>query len=135
MERRIYYDEVEGLSTEWLEATGTLVLDACRNKPAQRRGSQFKCSRAIEEVAVVVNPSELMLSEDKDEPGAIEAGGPATADSVLLSDDAVKADVAPAALPLVIRYLSDIPVVLHAIGGEDSPVDIGVRLYISSYFK
>lgn len=135
MERRIYYDEVEGLSTEWLEATGTLVLDACRNKPAQRRGSQFKCSRAIEEVAVVVNPSELMLSEDKDEPGAIEAGGPAAADSVLLSDDAVKADVVPAALPLVIRYLSDIPVVLHAIGGEDSPVDIGVRLYISSYFK
>ncbi|PWZ26166.1 DIS3-like exonuclease 2 [Zea mays] len=34
MEQRIYYDEVEGLSVEWLEVTGTLVLDACRNKPA-----------------------------------------------------------------------------------------------------
>lgn len=134
MERRIYYDEVEGLSIEWLEATGTLVVDACRNKPAQRRGSQFKCSRAIEEVAVVVNPSELMLSEDKDESGATGTGDP-TADSVLLSDDAVEAQVAPAVLPLVIRYLSDIPVVLHAIGGEDCQVDIGVRLYISSYFK
>jgi DIS3-like exonuclease 2 len=135
MERRIYYDEVEGLSTEWLEATGTLVLDAWRNKPAQRRGSPFKCSRAIEEVAVVVNPSELMLSEDRDESGAVEAAGAAAADSVLLSDDAVDAQVAPAALPLVIGYLSEVPVVLHAIGGEDRPVDIGVRLYISSYFK
>jgi DIS3-like exonuclease 2 len=47
----------------------------------------------------------------------------------------VDAQVAPAALPLVIGYLSEVPVVLHAIGGEDRPVDIGVRLYISSYFK
>lgn len=129
MERRIYYDEVEGLSTEWLEATGTLVLDACRNKP-QKRGGQFRCSRAIEEVAVVVNPSELILPEDKDESGATEV-----VDSVLLSDEAVKVEVAPAVLPMVISYLSDIPVVLHAIGGEDCPVDIGVRLYMSSYFK
>ena len=130
MERRIYYDEVEGLSTEWLEATGTLVLDACRNKP-QKRGGQFRCSRAIEEVAEVVNPSELMLPEDRDESGATET----TVDSVLLSDEAVKVEVAPAVLPMVISYLSDIPVVLHAIGGEDCPVDIGVRLYLSSYFK
>uniref|UniRef100_A0A0E0MH48 Uncharacterized protein n=1 Tax=Oryza punctata TaxID=4537 RepID=A0A0E0MH48_ORYPU len=33
MERRIHYDEVESLSIEWLEATGTLVLEACRNRP------------------------------------------------------------------------------------------------------
>ncbi|OEL22690.1 DIS3-like exonuclease 2 [Dichanthelium oligosanthes] len=133
MERRIYYDEVEGLSVEWLEATGTLVLDACRNKPAQRRGTQMK-SRSMEEVAMVVNPSELMLSEEDEESGATEAGG-CTAKSVLLSGDAVKAEVAPAVLPLVIHYLSDIPVVLHATGGEDSAVDIGVRLYMASYFK
>jgi DIS3-like exonuclease 2 len=131
MERRIYYDEVEGLSVEWLEVTGTLVLDTCRNKPAQRRGTQMK-RRPIEEVAVVVNPSEL--SEEDEESGATEAGG-CTAKSVLLSGDAVKAQTAPAVLPLVIHYLSDIPVVLHAIGGEDCAVDIGVRLYMASYFK
>lgn len=131
MERRIYYDEVEGLSVEWLEATGTLVLDACRNKPA--RGTQMK-SRPIEEVAMVVNPSEAMLSEEDEESGATEAGG-CTAKSVLLSGDAVKAQAAPAVLPLVIHYLSDIPVVLHATGGEDCAVDIGVRLYMASYFK
>lgn len=133
MERRIYYDEVEGLSVEWLEATGTLVLDACRNKPAQRRGIQMKC-RAIEEVAMMVNPSESMLSEEDEESVATKAGG-CTAKSVLLSGDAVKAQAAPAVLPLVIHYLSDIPVVLHATGGEDCVVDIGVRLYIASYFK
>ncbi|KAL6633525.1 hypothetical protein ACP70R_026196 [Stipagrostis hirtigluma subsp. patula] len=133
MERRIYYDEVEGLSVEWLEATGTLVLDACRNKHLQRRGTQVKC-RAFEEVAMLVNPSESMLSEEDEESGATEPGS-CTAKSVLLSDDAVKAHAAPAVLPLVIHYLSDIPVVLHAIGGEDSAVDIGVRLYMSSYFK
>jgi DIS3-like exonuclease 2 len=132
MERRIYYDEVEGLSVEWLEATGTLVLDACWNKPAQRRGTyQMKC-RPIEEVAMVVNPSEL--SEEDEESGAAEASG-CTAKSVLLSGDAVKTQTAPAVLPLVIHYLSDIPVVLHAIGGEDCAVDIGVRLYMASYFE
>ncbi|WVZ73613.1 hypothetical protein U9M48_021899 [Paspalum notatum var. saurae] len=133
MERRIYYDEVEGLSVEWLEATGTLVLDACRNMPAQRRGTQMKC-RPIEEVAMVVNPSEWMLSEEEEESGAAEAGG-FTAKSVLLSGDAVKVQAAPAVLPLVIHYLSDIPVVLHATGGENCAVDIGVRLYMASYFK
>uniref|UniRef100_A0A0E0K5D5 RNB domain-containing protein n=1 Tax=Oryza punctata TaxID=4537 RepID=A0A0E0K5D5_ORYPU len=133
MERRIHYDEVEGLSIEWLEATGTLVLDSCRNRPPQRRGSQVKY-RAFEEVAMMVNPSESMFSEEDEESGATEAGCD-TAKSVLLSDEAVKAQVAPAVLPLVIQYLSEIPVVLHAIGGEDSAVDIGVRLYMSSYFK
>uniref|UniRef100_A0A0A9GDY4 RNB domain-containing protein n=1 Tax=Arundo donax TaxID=35708 RepID=A0A0A9GDY4_ARUDO len=133
MERRIYYDEVEGLSVEWLEATGTLVLDAWRNKPTQRRGPQEKC-RALEEVVMLVNPSESILSEEDEESGVTEASG-CTAKSVLLSDDAVKAQAAPAVLPLVIHYLSDIPVVLHATGGEDSAVDIGVRLYMSSYFK
>ncbi|CAL4885427.1 unnamed protein product [Urochloa decumbens] len=133
MERRIYYDEVEGLSVEWLEATGTLVLDACRNKHAQRRGAQMK-SRPIDEVAMVVNPSEMMFSEEDEESGATEAGG-CTAKSVFLSGDTVKAQAAPAVLPLVIHYLSDIPVVLHATGGEDCAVDIGVRLYMASYFK
>ncbi|KAL5212833.1 hypothetical protein ABZP36_023680 [Zizania latifolia] len=133
MERRIHYDEVDGLSVEWLEATETLVLDACRNRPPQRRGNQVKY-RAIEEVAMVVNPSESMLSEEDEESGATEAGCD-TAKSVLLSDEAVKSQVAPAVLPLVIQYLNDIPVVLHAIGGEDSAVDIGVRLYMSSYFR
>jgi DIS3-like exonuclease 2 len=74
MERRIYYDEVEGLSVEWLEATGTLVLDACRHRPAQRRGTQVKC-RAMEEVAMLINPSESILSEEDEESGATEALG------------------------------------------------------------
>lgn len=133
MERRIYYDEVEGLSVEWLEATGTLVLDACRNKPAQMRATQMK-GRPIEEVAMLVNPSDWTWSEEDGESGATEAGG-CTVKPVLLSGNAVKAQTAPAILPLVIHYLSDIPVVLHAAGGEDCPVDIGVRLYIASYFK
>ncbi|KAK3155318.1 hypothetical protein QOZ80_2BG0201700 [Eleusine coracana subsp. coracana] len=132
MERRIYYDEVEGLSVEWLEATGTLVLDACRHRPPQRRGTQVKW-RAMEEVALLINPSESMLFEEDEESGVTEAGG-CTAKSVLLSNNAVKFQAAPATLPLVIRYLSDIPVVLHATGGEDCAVDIAVRLYISTYF-
>ena len=75
-----------------------------------------------------------MLSEENEKSGATEAGCD-TAKSVLLGDEAVNAQVAPAVLPLVIQYLSEIPVVLHAIGGEDSALDIGVRLYMSSYFK
>jgi DIS3-like exonuclease 2 len=133
MGRRIYYDEVEGLSVEWLEATRTLVLDACRHRPAQRRGTQVKC-RAMEEVAMLINPSESILSEQDEESGATQTGSCA-AKSVLLSDNAVKFQADPPTLPLVIHYLSDIPVVLRATGGEDCAFDIGVRLYISSYFK
>ncbi|XP_057522720.1 DIS3-like exonuclease 2 isoform X2 [Amaranthus tricolor] len=109
IEKRIYYDDVDGLKTEWLEATSTLILSYEHttnnkiNKRFQRRGSPGKL-KPLEEVAVICSPFNI------------------------------ESDVEPAVFPLTVRVLTAVPVVLHAVGGEDGPCDIGVRLYINSYF-
>lgn len=133
-EQRIYYDEVEGLTVEWLEATSTLVLSPSTNKRFNRRGSSGKC-RSLEEVALIVSPCEL--NQELDLCGLNNRGG----SGVLEIRDASKsglsctAKVEPAVFPVTLRLLSTITVALHAIGGGNGPLDIGVRLFISSYFR
>ncbi|XAR55591.1 Exoribonuclease II [Bertholletia excelsa] len=143
IERRIYYDEVEEMTVEWLDATSALVLSLSTHKRFQRRNSPGKC-RTIEDVALVVSPVELALgfSGDIDNEESIGSTsqivtsgasidlGPISECSSL---DATEVD--PAAFPLTVRLLSTIPVALHAVGGDDGPLDIGVRLYMSSYFR
>ncbi|KAI3717674.1 hypothetical protein L1987_69440 [Smallanthus sonchifolius] len=104
MERRIYYDEVEGLTAEWLDVTSTLVLNYYPNNRSHKKGSTSKL-KTIEEVAMLTFPE---VSKN--------------------------ADIEPAVFPLVLHILSTISVALHPIGGDDGPIDIGARLYTSSYF-
>ncbi|KAM4069916.1 hypothetical protein ACB094_12G126100 [Castanea mollissima] len=59
IERRIYYDEVEGLTVEWLETTSTLVLSLA-NKRSSRRGGPGKW-RALEDIAFVVSPCDVKI--------------------------------------------------------------------------
>ncbi|KAF6140645.1 hypothetical protein GIB67_013938 [Kingdonia uniflora] len=119
MERRIQYDEVHGLTVEWLDSTSTLVLDFSTEKRSQRRGySSENCS--LDDVALVVNPCDLKMKEigSIDKPGISHIS-----------------DVDPPVFPLTVQILSSISVALHAIGGEDGPLDMGVRLYMGSYLK
>lgn len=44
-------------------------------------------------------------------------------------------ELEPAVFPMTVSVLSTIPVAVHAVGGEDGPLDIGARLYTSSYFR
>lgn len=133
-EQRIYYDEVKGLTVEWLEATSTLVLSPSSNKRFNRRGSPGKC-RYLEEVALIVSSCELNQELDLCGLNNREGSG------VLEIRDASKAGlsctakVEPAVFPVTLRLLSTITVALHAIGGGNGPLDIGVRLFISSYFR
>nr|GLL44330.1 DIS3-like exonuclease 2 isoform X1 [Ipomoea trifida] len=121
IERRIYYDEVDDLTVEWLDTSSTLVLSMCTSKHLNRRGSPGKC-RTLEDVAFIVSPCDLNLDDEED--------------NSKLDDDPGKCrTLEPAVFPLTIQLLSTIPVVLHAVGGEDGPIDIGARLYISSYFR
>lgn len=120
MERRIYYDEVEGLIVEWLETTSTLLLDMRTNKRFQKRSSAWKF-RTLEDVALVVNPCDLS-SEQAVQDNTMEA-------------EEIKDENDPAFFPLMLHVLSSVPVVLHAVGGDGSPLDIGARLYMSSYFR
>ncbi|XP_059630776.1 DIS3-like exonuclease 2 [Cornus florida] len=136
IERRIYYDEVEDLRVEWLDATSTLVLSLSTNKRIHWRSSPGKW-RTVEEVALVTNPLELKLaldlSGDSREGGASEVevdtgasyGNPARSLDVI--------EIEPAVFPLTVHLLSTIPVVLFAVGGDDGPLDIGARLFMSSY--
>lgn len=133
-EQRIYYDEVEGLTVEWLEATSTLVLSPSTNKRFNRRGSPGKC-RSLEEVALILSPCELNQELDLGGPNNREGSG------VLQIGNASKSclsgipKIEPAVFPVTLRLLSTITVALHAIGGGYGPLDIGARLFISSYFK
>ncbi|XP_015934710.1 DIS3-like exonuclease 2 [Arachis duranensis] len=120
IEQRIYYDEVEGLSVEWLEATSSVVLSMSAHRRAFRRGSHNKW-RAFEEVAFVVDPYDLKVALDG-------------SDGCENRDPNSRTEIDPAVFPLTVHLLSTIPVVLHAVGGDDGPLEIGVRLYMSSYY-
>lgn len=106
IERRIYYDEVEGLTAEWLDNTSTLVLSHS-HKRTIRKSSPGKNSKTLDEIALLVYPVEG------------ESGN----------------SCEPAFFPLTLHLLSTIPVALHAVGGDDGPLDIVARLYVSSYFQ
>lgn len=149
MERRIYYEEIEGVNAEWFEATGTLVLDISPTKKTPRKGSQGKFGRqqrTVADIATVVNPADGLGSSL--EQGSYEqiireveqtlAGkdfpyeSPPAFDVEGLASDA---EVEPTVLPLTLRLFSAVPVSLHSIGGgaDHRPLDIAVKLYVSSY--
>ena len=110
---------------EWLEATSTLVLNICASKRSVRRaGSGYY--KALGEVAWVINPYDHNLEPDMESTKGCSASQH--------SDAILKSEIDPSVFPLTVRLLSTIPVALHAIGGDDGPPDIGVRLFMSSYF-
>ncbi|XP_062146573.1 DIS3-like exonuclease 2 isoform X3 [Alnus glutinosa] len=138
MERRIYYDEVESLTVEWLEATSTLVLNLCPNKHSSRRGSPGRW-KALEDVAFVVRPYDLEVElgvfggSSNEQIG--DTGFVAQNLEPVCKSDITNTEVDPGVFPLTVHLLSTIPVTLHAVGGDDGPIDIGVRLYMSSYLR
>lgn len=143
IERRIYYDEVEGLTVEWLDATSTLVVNLSTNKCSRWRGNQWKY-RQLEDVAWVIRPCNLkqevdVFGDTVNEWGATTVGRDASVASLrprCTSESGVSDanEIDPLFFPLTVRTLSTIPVVLHAVGGDDGPLDIGARLYMSSYY-
>ncbi|XP_077214162.1 ribonuclease II/R family protein [Tasmannia lanceolata] len=138
MERRIYYDDVDGLIVEWLETTSTLVLGLCTNKRFQKRGGPGKYRR-LEDVALVVNPCDLnsdqvVVEESNHKVETTQVGPTRVAPKGTLGVSE-KNGTDPAVFPLTLRLLSYVPIVLHAVGGDCGPLDIGARLYLSSYFR
>ncbi|XP_062098740.1 DIS3-like exonuclease 2 isoform X2 [Humulus lupulus] len=131
IERRIHYDEVEGLMVEWLEATSSLVLNLHPNRRSVRRGSPGRW-RPLEDVALIVSPCNLNsdITRSFNQHADSSAGN-----SVNVSNSgSSEVEIDPSFFPLTAHMLSTIPVALHAIGGDNGPLDIGVRLYMSSYF-
>ncbi|XP_073306859.1 DIS3-like exonuclease 2 isoform X1 [Primulina huaijiensis] len=128
IERRIYYDETEGLTVEWLESTSTLILSHSIRKRSNRKNSPGKC-KVLEEVALLINPTDLKLDLD-----FLGHCGKKHGDSQ--KNEIINHNIRhqPAVFPLTVNLLSKIPVALHAVGGDDGPIDIVARLYINSYF-
>jgi DIS3-like exonuclease 2 len=84
-----------------------------RKKPFQKKGNVSKY-KSIEDVALIENLPELSKETEVIEVNSTE----------------LHLDV----FPLVLHHLSSVQVALHATGGDDGPIDIGVRLYAASYF-
>ncbi|OAE33868.1 hypothetical protein AXG93_1921s1150 [Marchantia polymorpha subsp. ruderalis] len=147
MERRIYYDEIEGLNAEWFEATGTLVLNLCSEKvPYRKPGpARGRPHRTVADVALLVNPTDSISSNSEQESyeDLIREVEDRLAGKIITEEDEYattekedsgsEVEVEPAVLPLTLRWFSSVPVSIHAIGGESRPLDIAVRLYVSSY--
>jgi DIS3-like exonuclease 2 len=145
MERRIYYDEIEGLNAEWFEAIGTLVLNFSSEKPHKKYNqTRGKPKRTVADVALLVNPTDALSSNSREETyadlirevqdrlaGKIISEDEGEGDTVEKSGSDM--EVEPAVLPLTLRWFSSVPVSIHATGGENRPLDISVRLYVSSY--
>lgn len=121
---------------EWLDETSTLVLSRYTKEHHIRRGGLGKCRR-LEEMALIVSPCDSRLSMNWSGHSGIEKEGHCRieGEDVILSRVSQIVDVEPAVFPLTVHLLSTIPVVLHAIGGDDGPIDIGAKLYVSSYFS
>ena len=119
IERRIYYDQIEGLCADWLEATSTLIVDKLYSK---RGGRGF--FKPMKEAVYLVSPCEVCVAKCS----ALSVHDTESPEAVSIDE------VAPAVFPLTIQLFSTIPVVLHAVGGDDGPLDIGARLYMSSYY-
>ncbi|XP_073124674.1 DIS3-like exonuclease 2 [Henckelia pumila] len=128
IERRIYYDETEGLTVEWLESTSTLILSHSLHKRSNRKTSPGKC-KVLEEVALLINPTDLKLELD-----FLGHRGEEHEDSQ--ENELIGRNVRhePAVFPLTVNLLSKVPVALHGVGGDAGPINIVARLYISSYF-
>ncbi|XWS15101.1 hypothetical protein CRYUN_Cryun35bG0065200 [Craigia yunnanensis] len=133
IERRIYYDEVEGLNVEWLESTSTVVLNLSGHKRLFKNGGLGNCM-ALGNVAWAVNPYDL----------SVETGCIDDCDATCMTNSDVafpdlepisKSWIDPGTFPLTVHLLSTIPVALYAIGGDDGSLEIGVRIYMSSYLK
>ncbi|GMP79331.1 hypothetical protein CsSME_00034919 [Camellia sinensis var. sinensis] len=154
IERRIYYDEVDDLNVEWLESISTLLLNLYTHKRFQRRGSPGNY-RTLEDVALTVSPLELPLDFPGDSgdmgcaKGNIEPSSSGCASQIVGDTGVASLDLAPisksgiaeaieiepSVFPLTLHLLSTIPIALHAVGGDDGPIDIVARLYMSSYFR
>lgn len=139
IERRIYYDEVEGLAVEWLDATSTLVLSFFGTRRSHRSRGSVKW-KALEDVALVVSPCDQNVEQRTPGVSPSELVGASTDIAAVEHEPNLKSHVSdtgvdPAVFPLTVRLLSTIPVALHAVGGNDGPIDIGVRLYMSSYLR
>lgn len=133
VEKRIYYDEVEGLTAEWLDATSTLVLSMSPNKRAYRRGNW----RALSESVLLACPYDLKVTMDNSNQNDATEVDAIVSDTDKLHDptsETSETEIEPSFFPLTVHLLSTIPVALHAVGGDDGPLDFGVRLYMTSYF-
>lgn len=141
MERRIYIDEIEGLVVEWLDVTGTLLLDIYSGKYSKKRFNHGKY-RVLEDIALLVNPTNagsfsaeqetyediLQEVEERLKGEHLTSKEP---DKILHGDQ----EIEPSVFPLTLRLLSTVPVAVHAVGGDNMPPDISVRLCFSSYLR
>ncbi|GAB4844879.1 hypothetical protein Ancab_038271 [Ancistrocladus abbreviatus] len=135
IERSIYYDEVEGLMVEWFEATSMPVLSFCPNKSIHHRRSPGKF-KALEYVVWVVSPSDVNLEADDSATQNGDSSLPCQSKpGFSFKTRRVGFSNRSCFFPSDGASALNNPFALHAVGGDDGPLDIAARLYMTSYFS
>eukprot|EP00897_Mesotaenium_endlicherianum_P001015 jgi/Mesen1/10914/ME000095S10256 len=139
MERQIHYKDMAGVKAEWFASTGTLVLDTVSpnssssdmwqqelNGESSGHSSGRGGGSCNDDNGGSEPDEESILDIDSPDASAspLEAGGIAALRG---------ADVEPAILPLTLRVFSSVPLWAYATGGGTRPMDVAVRLHVSSY--
>ncbi|CAN8270698.1 unnamed protein product [Cochlearia groenlandica] len=121
IERRIYYDQIEGLSVDYLEATSTLII---KNKLYSKSNGRGKGGgyyyKPLKESVYLVSPCDMSVHDTN---------------SSVKEEEEEEVVIVPTVFPLTVGLFSTVPVVLNALGGDDGPLDIGARLYMTSYYR
>ncbi|CAD5171361.1 unnamed protein product [Musa acuminata subsp. malaccensis] len=119
--RRIYFDEVEGLAVKWIATTSILVLSTPNTEPSQRSHLPRSCCE-IEDIGLTMSQCRIVTPEDKNKCITIAPSSYNTESDVT---------VTPALrFHLVIRVLSIVLVVIHAIIEHNGHVNFEAKLYI-----
>lgn len=122
---------MEGIIVEWLEVTSTLVLNLLANRHFKKNSSHRGYS-PLENLTLIVNPSDFFGNEDS----SCNSDKEDLFNVCLDHQGTLRNDKThPALFPLTLKVLSAVPVVVHAIGGDDGPIDMAARLYTCSFFS
>ncbi|KAI5081147.1 hypothetical protein GOP47_0004330 [Adiantum capillus-veneris] len=133
MERRVYFEDTEGLGIEWCSNTVTVILDV---QPKSSRKERQGRGRALNEVAYFVNSGDSLNGAPHNRNRQLDVTN-LDDESVPENQGCTDTDkiIEPAVLPLTLRLLTSVPVFVFATGGSSRPLDIGLRLYITSYLQ
>eukprot|EP00850_Spirogloea_muscicola_P005504 SM000025S08399 [mRNA] locus=s25:572247:577087:- [translate_table: standard] len=148
LERKVPYKSLDGVDTQWFEATGTLVLSASSSSKSGygEHGRFHRRGRALTAMAGlslatdytddftqedwVEEADSLLLDEDNSSDG-MEAQQRGMALRSLDQREVVE----PAVFPLTLRLFSAVPVLVRTVGGYMCPMDVSLSLHVMSYLE
>eukprot|EP00850_Spirogloea_muscicola_P014999 SM000111S18822 [mRNA] locus=s111:296390:301205:- [translate_table: standard] len=148
LERRVAYKSLDGVDTQWFEATGTLVLSASASSKSGygENGRSHRRGRALTAMAGLslatdytdgftpedwMEEADTLLLDEDNSSDSMEAQQRGMALRLLDQREVVE----PAVFPLTLRLFSAVPVLVRTVGGYMCPMDVSLSLHVMSYLE